>query len=207
MIIVAHRGCPQQAEENSKEAFLLARQHAKHVEFDVQLTKDGVPVVVHDDHLWRLCGVDAKVSELFFIDLPKTKKRNSILALDEVIDLCDGMFMHVEIKNPKALVSSINLLKNRTFLISSFHLDVVKKASQHHETLFLMEHEYDQYLMPFSGAKWYGVHHSWFEHCRQPEQTYVYTVNCLRQAQKAKTLHLKGIYTDQPIDMNQHPFD
>lgn len=50
----AHRGASALAPENSLRAFLLAAElGAKGVELDVQLTSDGVPVVVHDPTLWR----------------------------------------------------------------------------------------------------------------------------------------------------------
>ena len=46
----AHRGASAYAPENTLEAFLLAaEQGADGVELDVQLTKDGEMVVVHDE--------------------------------------------------------------------------------------------------------------------------------------------------------------
>lgn len=49
----AHRGASALAPENSLEAFLLADElGADGVELDVRLTRDGVPVVVHDRSLW-----------------------------------------------------------------------------------------------------------------------------------------------------------
>jgi glycerophosphoryl diester phosphodiesterase len=49
----AHRGASDLAPENSLEAFLLAAElGADGVELDVRLTRDGVPVLVHDHWLW-----------------------------------------------------------------------------------------------------------------------------------------------------------
>ena len=42
---------------------------ADYAEIDVQLSKDGVPVVVHDENLVRLAGVDAEVAELTAAEL------------------------------------------------------------------------------------------------------------------------------------------
>jgi len=39
------------------------------MECDIQFTRDGVPVVIHDDHLKRLCDLDLYVSQLDLIDL------------------------------------------------------------------------------------------------------------------------------------------
>ena len=50
----AHRGASAYAPENTLEAFLLAaEQGADGVELDVQLTKDGEMVVVHDEERRR----------------------------------------------------------------------------------------------------------------------------------------------------------
>ena len=52
----AHRGASAYAPENTLEAFLLAaEQGADGVELDVQLTKDGEMVVVHDEEY--TCGI------------------------------------------------------------------------------------------------------------------------------------------------------
>ena len=47
---IAHRGASGEAPENTLLAFELAFQkyHCDMVEMDVQLTKEGVPVVFHD---------------------------------------------------------------------------------------------------------------------------------------------------------------
>lgn len=49
----AHRGASALAPENTVEAFLLASDlGAPGVELDVQMTRDGIPVVLHDPFLW-----------------------------------------------------------------------------------------------------------------------------------------------------------
>ncbi|MBK8460665.1 MAG: hypothetical protein IPL43_11180 [Micropruina sp.] len=52
--IWAHRGCPREAPENTLPAFAAAiAARAEAVEFDVQLSLDGEPVVIHDETLER----------------------------------------------------------------------------------------------------------------------------------------------------------
>ncbi|MGH6622063.1 MAG: glycerophosphodiester phosphodiesterase, partial [Alphaproteobacteria bacterium] len=52
--IIAHRGASGYAPENTMAAFRLAeRMGAREIEFDLQLTKDGHMVVVHDTVLDR----------------------------------------------------------------------------------------------------------------------------------------------------------
>ena len=53
--IFAHRGASGYAPENTLEAFALAvSQKADGIELDVQLTRDGVPVVIHDETIDRV---------------------------------------------------------------------------------------------------------------------------------------------------------
>jgi glycerophosphoryl diester phosphodiesterase len=51
---IAHRGASSYAPENTFAAFDLAlRQGARHIELDVQATRDGHIVVIHDDTVDR----------------------------------------------------------------------------------------------------------------------------------------------------------
>jgi glycerophosphoryl diester phosphodiesterase len=60
--LVAHRGWPACYPENSLEGIAAALDAgACAVEFDVQITADGLPVVVHDDNLRRTGGTDRSV--------------------------------------------------------------------------------------------------------------------------------------------------
>lgn len=64
-LIIAHRGDSENAPENTLAAFRLALEKgADGVEFDVQLSKDGVPVVVHDYTLERTGDRTESVADL-----------------------------------------------------------------------------------------------------------------------------------------------
>jgi glycerophosphoryl diester phosphodiesterase len=57
---IAHRGLHNRALgviENSRSAFEAAIARNFHIECDVQLSRDGVPVIFHDDDLERLTGL------------------------------------------------------------------------------------------------------------------------------------------------------
>ncbi|AMY08053.1 Glycerophosphoryl diester phosphodiesterase precursor [Luteitalea pratensis] len=57
--VVAHRGASAYAPENTVPAFALAaEQHATFVEFDLQRTKDGALVILHDTTLERTTDVE-----------------------------------------------------------------------------------------------------------------------------------------------------
>ena len=64
-LIIGHRGASAHAPENTLAAFRRAVEDgADGVEFDVRLSKDGIPVVIHDSRLLRTTGVNRRVSDL-----------------------------------------------------------------------------------------------------------------------------------------------
>jgi len=61
--LVAHRGDHEDTPENTLVSFERAvAAGARWLECDIQFTRDAEPVVLHDDHLGRLCGVDRNIS-------------------------------------------------------------------------------------------------------------------------------------------------
>ncbi|MDV9177776.1 glycerophosphodiester phosphodiesterase [Streptomyces sp. W16] len=73
---VGHRGDPYRARENTVDSLRSAlEQGADVVEFDVRVTRDGVPVLLHDETLQRLWEVDRPLKSL---------------SADEVRGLTDG---------------------------------------------------------------------------------------------------------------------
>ncbi len=63
--LVAHRGWPDRYPENGLEGMqAVLSAGARYVEFDVQITADHRPVVVHDDDLTRLAGRSDRVTDL-----------------------------------------------------------------------------------------------------------------------------------------------
>jgi glycerophosphoryl diester phosphodiesterase len=71
-LILGHRGASAVAPENTLAAFSRAmRDGADGIEFDVRLSRDQVPVVIHDASLKRTGLVNALVSELTAEDLQR----------------------------------------------------------------------------------------------------------------------------------------
>jgi glycerophosphoryl diester phosphodiesterase len=89
--VFAHRGCTDGFTENTVPAFAEARRlGADGVELDVRLTADGALAVYHDA---TIDGLGA-VAELAVSDLPPF-----VPLLADVLAVCDGMVVNVEIKN------------------------------------------------------------------------------------------------------------
>ena len=71
-IIIGHRGVPSLAPENTVEGSVYAYElGAMLVENDIQLTKDGVIVVMHDDTIDRTTNGSGKVTSMTYADLQK----------------------------------------------------------------------------------------------------------------------------------------
>lgn len=102
----AHRGLHDNQEgdapENSYHAFELAIQEGYGIELDVQITKDNIPVVFHDQTLSRVCGNDKRIcdytyEELMNFRLFRTQER--IPRFQDIMDLIHGQVpVIVEIK-------------------------------------------------------------------------------------------------------------
>lgn len=72
-LIIGHRGASAVAPENTLAAFTRAIQDgADGIEFDVRLSQDGVPVVIHDAKLARTGLIEGVVAELSAEVLGKT---------------------------------------------------------------------------------------------------------------------------------------
>lgn len=95
MEIIAHRGASYDAPENTLAAVQLGwQQKADAVEIDVQFSKDGQIVVIHDDNTHKTAGVKKKVhaqtlAELRGLDVGKWKGSQwtgeKISTLEEVL--------------------------------------------------------------------------------------------------------------------------
>ncbi|WP_371919613.1 glycerophosphodiester phosphodiesterase [Pseudomonas sp. BBP2017] len=114
--VIAHRGASFDAPESTAPAYLLARElGADYLELDLQRSKDGVLVAVHDDNLQRTSDVaqrfperkDSPVSAFTLAELksldagswfnqanPERARERfkglQILTLDEVMDIAEG---------------------------------------------------------------------------------------------------------------------
>ncbi len=73
MDVWAHRGFSSIYPENTMLAFERAVESgADGIEMDVHLSSDGCPVVIHDESLFRTCGVEKMVGECTLDELTHT---------------------------------------------------------------------------------------------------------------------------------------
>ena len=130
MYLIAHRGTPFHAPENSLTAISRAiSAGADAVEIDVHLTRDRVPVVCHDATTGRTGSVEVVIAESNLSELRSVflEDGSTIPTLEEVCLLCRGqVWLDVEIKvetsdvGPILRVLSEMGVERMTF-ITSFH--------------------------------------------------------------------------------------
>ena len=141
----AHRGLHDnstEAPENSMEAFRLAVEKGYGIEFDIQLTKDKIPVVFHDDLLKRVCNQPGYIWDYTYEELQKFPLCGSsarIPLLKDVLALVDGRVpLIIEFKmhdfNTEVCEIADPLLQTYKgrYCIESFHPAAVKWYRTHH---------------------------------------------------------------------------
>ena len=130
--IIAHRGIYNNINipENSIPAFKRALKLNYPIELDVNITKDNVLVVFHDNNLLRMTGVNKNINDVTYKEIKELSLLNTkekIPTLSEVLNLTKGKVMLlIEIKKSnkyKILTNKlINILNNYKcqYIIQSF---------------------------------------------------------------------------------------
>ena len=86
-LIIAHRGASAECPENTLAAFRRAvALEVDGVELDVQLSRDGVPVVFHDASLYRLTGFRGQLARQSWPELRALSIRGSH-AIPRLVDV------------------------------------------------------------------------------------------------------------------------
>lgn len=125
-LVLGHRGSPRESRENTLESFgraILAG--ADGVEMDVQRSRDGVPVVIHDDSLERVWEMRHRVSKLHWSAIERLVGAR-IPSFEQVAAWAatSGAWLNVELKAANVEAEVLRLIdhfgiRDRTF-VSSF---------------------------------------------------------------------------------------
>lgn len=126
MLLFAHRGYHVEAPENSLAAFAAAiRLGVDGIETDVRLSRDGLPVIIHD----RVTPRNRAVAELTRREI-EDDVGHPVPVLDEILDAFPDVWWNIEIKNPEAWPVASRALEqfqgSRRLIVTSFRHDVVK---------------------------------------------------------------------------------
>ena len=117
--------------ENSFTAIKRAADLGYGIEFDVHLTKDNIPVIFHDDTLYRMCGINGYLKDYTFDELQKFRLLNTnerIPALTDVLKMVNGrvpLIIEYKVEKNASKLCSIcdKILRNYKglYCIESFH--------------------------------------------------------------------------------------
>jgi glycerophosphoryl diester phosphodiesterase len=147
--IWAHRGASKNAPENTMAAFSAAVELAADgLELDIHLSRDGIPVVIHDESLERTTDgrglvADASLEQLQQLDAGGWFSLEfigeSLPTLAEVLSAFRGkLSLNLELKEFPAGVEVLSLLRQHPdaeIIISSFDYDLLKRLRSLDEAL------------------------------------------------------------------------
>jgi glycerophosphoryl diester phosphodiesterase len=135
-LILGHRGSPREAVENTLASFAAALSAgADGVELDVRRSRDGEPVVIHDDTLDRTMGVKGCVSRLHWSAVERLSgARVPSLAQAAAWARASGAWLNIELKSAGVEEAVVKLvgeagIRDRT-IVSSFQAESVRRVGE-----------------------------------------------------------------------------
>ena len=153
MVKVAHRGASGHAPENTMRAFQKGfEMKADYIEIDVQMTKDGELVVIHDTTVDRTTNGTGKVGDLTLEEIKQldagswfsdTYAGETVPTFEEVLDTFRGKVgILIELKAPELYPGmeekianalnerNMNRPNNKKVIIQSFNHESMKKSKE-----------------------------------------------------------------------------
>lgn len=225
--VMAHRGLSADAPENTLYAFSDAISvGADFIELDVQQTRDGVLVVMHDSNLKRTTGVNKDIWDVDYADIQNLDAGSwfdpayanaRIPTLEETLQFVDKRAkLNIEIKPTKH--GSDTLEQDVAELITQYQytdacyvtsfsygsLKKIKEANPEIRTGYLMSVAYGQfyslkYADAFSLNKVFVTSQVVNAAHQQGKQIFAWTVNGMSEVRSLCNLHVDSIITDDPV--------
>ena len=227
MLIIGHRGSKGTTPENTVDSLREAISvDADMIEFDVRLTRDGIPVLSHNLHLFGTRKRELALLRRYTLaELRErmTDSDGSLTTLEEAMQECFGkIFLNIEIKEVSAVIPTLQVIERYakrkrdwdSILISSFKplalLAIQRRAP--YAALGMLH-----YRNPLAFIGWYRIlnlsavgFHRLYVNTIAIEAakkiglfSYAYTVNRRDAAQKLVDRGIDGIVTDYPAKMLQ----
>lgn len=225
-VVSAHRGDSVSAPENTIPAFESAiANRADYAELDVQQTKDGVIVVMHDSNLKRTTGVNKNIWEVTYDEIKdldagswfsKEYAGTKIPTLDEVLKLCKGEIrLNIELKPTGHEVdfekSVVDVIYENEFetdcVIASMKystLEKVKEYAPEFTTVYVTTVAYGsiqalEYADVFSIESTFATSSMVNRLHEQGKLVYAWTVNNEDKIQAMIDVGVDSIITDNPV--------
>lgn len=211
-LIFGHRGIPTQFPENSLAGFRYAIENGvEGLEFDVQLTRDQVPVIMHDERLDRTTTGMGLLTDFTYAQLKQFQLENGELipTLDDFLGLVGGqdVCLNLEFKTDKVQYPGIEALVLdkvmradliQEVIFSSFHLATLQTArhiapSQNY--CFLADHVMLDPELFIRQHQLSGLHLNHYQPVGQFAER-IWTVNSRYQITSMFKRGVTGIFTD-----------
>ena len=204
--LVAHRGAPNEAKENTLSAFAEAKKYPiGYIEFDVHVTKDDVAIIHHDPEIKGRSIAKSTYAELLVTDPELAHFEDVVLTNNGqplIVELkSSGAAPHVALylsTHPKSLATSFM----DTELISLSHLDIAKSRmllAQHKHPIGLIKKAKRHNFGGVTVNKWYLTPSFYFRARRNHLAVFVYTVNSPHWARFMRIMFPNAlICTDRP---------
>ncbi|WP_017472249.1 glycerophosphodiester phosphodiesterase family protein [Amphibacillus jilinensis] len=182
LLIIAHRGASFDQPENSFSAFKLANQlGADGIETDVHLTKDNIPVLIHDETIDRVTSNNGYVHQYTYKDLKKLDigswfdpryHGERILSLNELLEwmTTTNLLLNLELKTNKIAYEGIEKIVSQQIdqfnlsdrvIFSSFNkasLEMLKAINKNNKVALLTSHLNRPIMKELTELKANGLH-------------------------------------------------
>lgn len=211
-LIFGHRGYPAKFPENSLSGFSYAIDHAiDGLEFDVHLTKDNIPVIMHDEKINRTTNGHGKIRQYTFDELQQFQLSNgeTIPSLEQLLQLVAQrrVYLNLEFKTDRVHYTNIekivlDMVRDYDLvypvIYSSFSLQTLKNAYRvdaHQQYCLLSDHVLHQPQRLAQIAHLAGVHLKHYQNLPNLEER-IWTVDDPQKMKQLFEKRVAGIITD-----------
>jgi glycerophosphoryl diester phosphodiesterase len=159
IVVCGHRGASGHAPENTLAAFRLAREMgASWIEFDVQLSADGIPIILHDDTLERTTdlGRPLRPTQLTLAELKALDAgswfspqfaNERLPTLDEVLEeFGETLGLNIEIKSEPGLEADNGIERKIAEAVRRYNLQDKVLISSFDPSRLMTLHAFDPEL-------------------------------------------------------------
>lgn len=209
ILVTAHRGASKDFKENTMEAFLEAKRlEADWIELDLRCTKDKQVVVLHDASLKRTYGINKKIAEVKYEEVPNLPLFKDVLhwAKENQVKLnvefkASGDFDYLVYEVLRELRVE-DYFFNVVLASSNYEvLKMIKAYDEHIKTVYVSSFLYGN-LESLKEADVFSVSETNLtknlieQVHEQGKEIYVWTVNNSETIQKMKEMGVDNVITD-----------
>ena len=223
--ITAHRGGALRAPENTLSALAYTWEcGADFAEIDIQETKDKQLILLHDDSLKRITGLDKKVWEMTYEEIKdldagsafgEEYEGEKIPTLEEVLNFCLGRLdLNIEIKyngkNKGIVQRVIQVIRENHFeehcVVTSMNyrfLEEIKETAPEIRTGYIMTMSYGS-VSQVAAADFFSVRYDYItegfvrEAHALGKEVHAWTVNYRGNIKRMLDMGVDNIITDDP---------